>query len=100
MHLPKKSAPATEIKNRFGDYLKKVTHQREPLTIEKNGRPVAVLVDSEQWIRLREAEEETKPPHPWVVELDRLLDRIKKNHPDAKPFSAVELVRQIRDEEG
>lgn len=99
MRLPKRSAPATEIKNRFGDYLKKVTHQREPLTIEKNGRPVAVLVDSSQWTRLREAGEETKHPHPWGVSLEKLLDQIEKNHPDTKPFSAVELVRQIREEE-
>ena len=38
---------ATEVKNRLGDFLLKV--QREPIAIEKNGKPVAVTMSMEDY---------------------------------------------------
>ena len=43
---------ALEAKNRFGELLDSA--QREPVTIEKHGRPVAVVMSAEQY---REFEE-------------------------------------------
>ncbi len=39
--------PAAEAKTNFGALLEKV--QREPLTISKNGRPVAVLMSMDEF---------------------------------------------------
>jgi prevent-host-death family protein len=38
---------ATDVKNRFGEALE--TAQREPVTIRKNGRNVAVLLSAEEY---------------------------------------------------
>ena len=42
-----KTVSATEIKNRFGQYLARAAV--EPVAVEKNGRPVAVLLSFEEY---------------------------------------------------
>ena len=42
-----KAIPATEAKTNFGTLLEMV--QREPLTISKKGRPVAVLISMDEF---------------------------------------------------
>ena len=52
---------ATEAKNRFGDLLHRVVYDHEPVLIERNGRPMAVLVDIDQYLDMRrKARTETK----------------------------------------
>jgi len=43
-------ATATEVKNRFGEFMDKA--QREPVTVEKTGRRYAVLVSYDEYERL------------------------------------------------
>lgn len=86
------------MKNRFGDYLGEVLKRREPLLIEKRGKPVAVVVDFEQWRSLREGQV-SNAEHPWVGACRKLGEEIKREHPKLKSFSAAELVRQLREEE-
>ena len=45
------TASATEVKNRFGDYLDRA--QQEPVIIEKSGRRRAVLLSHAEYERLR-----------------------------------------------
>lgn len=92
-----KSASATKIKNRFGDYLGEVIYRREPVLIERHGKPVAVIVDFDEWKKLRNKKE--KKEHPWIKRLDELNEEYLKNHPDAKPWSAVDLINEIREDE-
>ena len=42
-----RTVSSAEAKNRFGELLD--TAQREPVTIEKHGRPVAVIVSAEDY---------------------------------------------------
>lgn len=92
-----KSIPATDIKNRFGDYLGEVLRKREPILIERHGKPVAVLVDLDQWNhRTFRKPEAAAFKDPWIEGLKKIHQRMKKNV--SKKFSAVELVRQIREE--
>ena len=51
-----KSASATDVKNRFGEFLEQV--RSEPLEVRKTGRPVAVLVSWEEYERLRALDDE------------------------------------------
>ncbi len=52
---------ATEAKNRFGDLLHRVVYDHEPVLIERNGRPMAVLVDIDQYLEMKQrARAETK----------------------------------------
>lgn len=58
-----KSISATEAKNRFGDLLSEAT--KEPVSIEKNGRVVAVVVPAGDYERAKDA-----------IALGRVTDRI------------------------
>ena len=44
---------ATDAKNRFGDLLHRVVYEHKPVLIERNGRPMAVLVDIDQFLDMR-----------------------------------------------
>ena len=44
---------ATDAKNRFGDLLHRGVYGHEPVLIERNGRPMAVLVDIDQFLDMR-----------------------------------------------
>lgn len=90
-----KSANATDVKNRFGDFLGTVIRKREPLVIERHGKPVAVLVRYEEWAGKRKGPEKKTP---WVDSCERLAQDIARTHP-SRSFSAVDLVRAIREEE-
>jgi len=48
-------ATATEVKQRFGEYLDRA--QREPVEIDRSGRLVAVLVSAEEYEALVRAED-------------------------------------------
>jgi antitoxin Phd len=50
-----KEAAATDVKNKFGQMLEAV--MSEPVTIEKNGRPVAVIMSMAEYERLVEIED-------------------------------------------
>ena len=45
--------PATQAKNRFGDLLHRVCYEKKPILIEKSGRPMAVIMDVDQYLDLK-----------------------------------------------
>jgi len=51
---------ATDAKNRFGELLEAV--HREPIEIDKKGRPVAVMLSYETYQEMKEALGEAKKP--------------------------------------
>ena len=57
---------ATDAKNRFGDLLHKVVYGHQPILIERNGRPMAVLVDIDQYLELKKKARAAskEPPFP------------------------------------
>jgi len=50
-----KTANATDIKNRFGEYLDEA--RSEPLVVNRNGRNVAVLLSWGEYVRLSALED-------------------------------------------
>lgn len=48
-------ASATEVKNRFGEFMDKA--QIEPVTVEKTGRQYAVLIGYDEYMRLKALED-------------------------------------------
>ncbi|HLJ57542.1 MAG TPA: type II toxin-antitoxin system prevent-host-death family antitoxin [Chthonomonadaceae bacterium] len=48
-------ATATDVKNRFGEFMDKA--QIEPVTVEKTGRRYAVLIGFDEYMRLRALED-------------------------------------------
>lgn len=99
--MPKESISATEIKNRFGDYLGTVLKQHEPLLIERHGKPAAVLVDYEKWQAMTEDCLSEKDV-PWVHSLEKVIQEIERSRCQqkrkGKKFSAVDLIKKARQE--
>lgn len=91
-----KTVSATEIKNRFGDYLGEVIHGGEPVLVERHGRPVAVLISYKNWIK---KEIGTERENPWFAAYSDLMEKIRRESPSPLKTSAVELVRMVREEE-
>jgi prevent-host-death family protein len=53
------SYSATEVKNRFGKILREAAQYGEPIVIERDGKPVAVIMSIETYERTRQ-----KTPEP------------------------------------
>jgi len=51
-----KMASATEVKNRFGEFMEKARH--EPVMVEKTGRKYVVIMNHEEFERLRALEDQ------------------------------------------
>lgn len=51
---------AFEARTRFGEILDSVRYRKEPVVVEKNGRPAAVIVDLEAYQALEALREEEK----------------------------------------
>jgi prevent-host-death family protein len=97
MTSPFKTAPATAVKNRFGDYLGEVLETHEPLYIDRHGKTVAVLVDIKRWLQKEALARGSQTP--WCDGLKTLLKKARKRRSGGKSASAVDLLRELRDEE-
>ncbi|HLF72887.1 MAG TPA: type II toxin-antitoxin system prevent-host-death family antitoxin [Anaerolineales bacterium] len=53
--MPIKYLPATEVKNRFGRVLREVARSGGPIYIERDGKPVAVILSVREYERARRA---------------------------------------------
>ena len=51
--MPVKYLPATEVKNRFGRVLREVTRTGGPIYVERDGKPVAVIINVREYERTR-----------------------------------------------
>jgi len=49
------TANATEVKNRFGEFMDAA--QKGPVTVEKTGRPYVVMLSQEEYERLQKLED-------------------------------------------
>lgn len=105
MQAQPKTVSATEIKNRFGDCLAEVISSRDPLIVERHGKPLAVLIDYQNWIknsdRIKTGSEKGKTP--WTDACRKLAQSIRKRtlkpRRATQPVSCVEIIRQVREEE-
>ncbi len=57
---------ATNAKNRFGDLLHQVCYEKKHVLIEKSGRPMAVIMDVEQYLELKRSARRNTPLKPGV----------------------------------
>ncbi|MBI3332704.1 MAG: type II toxin-antitoxin system Phd/YefM family antitoxin [Candidatus Omnitrophica bacterium] len=51
---------AYQVRTRFGEILDAVRYRKEPVVVEKNGRPAAVIVDLEAYRALETLREEER----------------------------------------
>lgn len=84
-----KTATATDVKNRFGEYLEQA--RIEPIEVRKTGRPVAVLIAWDEYERLRALDDA------WWAEQARKAEQ--KGY--AGPAAAMKLIsRRMHEKTG
>lgn len=91
-----KEVSATEVKNRFGDYLGQVIHGGQVVLVERHGRPVAVLVSYDNWTGKQEAESSTDL---WLSAHKDITGKIAQDKTRPPKHPADALIRKIREEE-
>lgn len=85
----------TQVQNNFGSYLAQVKRKRQPIFVERHGKPVAVLLGYEAWQELRG--EKVPQRSVWVEQARQFSDRVAKHH--RRPsVPAVDLIRELREE--
>jgi prevent-host-death family protein len=48
-----KTLPATEVKNRFGRVLREISKTGGPIIVERDGKPVAVILSVSEYTRMQ-----------------------------------------------
>ncbi|MCL5957731.1 MAG: type II toxin-antitoxin system Phd/YefM family antitoxin [Chloroflexi bacterium] len=94
--MPARRMSAREARANFGDLLGSVYYTKEPVIIERKGRPFAVVINPEDFQKLQKEQERA-----WTV-----VDRVRNRNADRDPdevlrdvTAEVEAVRQEMYEE-
>ena len=93
----KRVVSATEARIRFGELIRKVVEEREPVLVERGGKPYVVLLSVEEYERLKAAQKKEA----WreiVKEILSLGSRIKSRR-GGKPLTPPEeVIRELHEE--
>jgi prevent-host-death family protein len=69
-----RTVSATEARIHFGELMNEVMEHKQPILVEKNGKPQVVLLAIEEYQRLSARQ---RPPGDWEVQLDELHAQIR-----------------------
>ncbi len=93
----KRVVSATEARIRFGELIRRVVEEGEPVLVERGGKPCVVLLSVEEYEHLKAAQSKET----WrdtVEEILRLESRIKSSR-NGKPLPPPEeIIRELREE--
>lgn len=83
-----KHMSSKEARERFSDLLGSVYYTKEPVIVEKKGKPVAVVISPEQYEAMQKEEER----------LWRVVDQIRARNADNDPDDVFQDITTIVDE--
>jgi prevent-host-death family protein len=85
-----KRMSAKEARERFAELLGQVHYGKDTVIVEKQGKPVAAVIDMERYARLAKAWDE-----PFVV-LDRIRDKNRDKRPDRVEKDVAGAIAEVR----
>lgn len=85
-----KRMSAKEARERFAELLGQVHYGKDTVIVEKQGKPVAAVIDMERYARLAKAWDE-----PFVV-LDRIRDKNRDKRPDRVEKDVTGAIAEVR----
>lgn len=93
----KRVVSATEARIRFGELIRRVVEEREPVLVERGGKPYVVLLSVEEYERLKAIQ--SKETWQEIVEqVLRLGSRIRSRR-KGKPLTPPEkVIHELREE--
>lgn len=84
---------AEEARDRFGEVLNRAYYQREPIIVERQGKPVAVVVSPADFERYQQLARDR-----FFQVVDRVQDRNAAHDPDEVLRDVTEAVDEVRRE--
>lgn len=90
--MPTRRMSAREARANFADLLGLVYYNREPVIIEKKGRPFAVVINPEQYAVVEKQIEKAR------ATVDRVRERNADNDPEEVLRDVTAVVEQVRQE--
>jgi len=85
-----KRMSAKEARERFAELLGQVHYGKDAVIIEKQGKPVAAVIDMERYERLAKAWDK-----PFAV-LDRIRDKNRDKRPDRVEKDVADAIAEVR----
>jgi prevent-host-death family protein len=86
---------ATEARVHFGELIRRVAEDEEPVVVERGGKPQVVLLSLPQYERLLAGQ---KPEPDWWSALRRTHDLIRAELGDRELPPAEDTIREMREE--
>ncbi len=90
-----KAISATDARIHLGELMRTAVEQRQPIVVERAGRPHVVIISFEEYRRLRDAKADQPE---WMFLLDQAHEQIKTELGDRKLIPPEEIIRQMREE--
>lgn len=89
---------ATEARVHFGELLRRVVEEGQPVIVERGGKPQAVVLSLAEYERLR-AHDTKERRHDLLARIERLAEEISARR-DGLPLTPPpeEVIRQMREE--
>lgn len=87
---------AKEARDNFSDVLNRAYYQQEPIVVERQGKPVAVVISLEEYEQYRRYKELAKERFFQVV--DRIQERNADKDPDEVYRDVTVAVEEVRQE--
>lgn len=95
--MMKRVVSATEARIRFGELIRRVVEEGEPVLVERGGKPYVVLLSVEEYERLKAI----RSKETWRETIDKILhlgSRIKSRR-KGKPLTPPEkIIQELREE--
>ncbi len=90
---------ATEARIRFGEVMRRAAENREPIIVERSGKPYVVVLSVEEYDRLREghARESWKQTLGRILQLGDRIARRRGGKPLPPPDEMIHEAREERD---
>ena len=99
-----KAIPASEAKLKFGEMLNKCAYGKEPIVIKRHDKPIAVLINFEEWKKSTEKqntekqESEKSPLYYELIQLHRDMAAYRKKHGIKITKTTEQLLKESREE--
>jgi prevent-host-death family protein len=86
---------ATEARIRFGELMRRAVEGREPVIVERGGKPHVVVLSVAEYERLRIGQQEQES---WKELVHRARGQIRAELGERELPPAEEIIRQVREE--
>ena len=86
-----------QAKNEFNALVTEVNRTKEPVIIEKRGKPVAVIVDFTTYHENNQVDKKSQQDN-FFKELLAHHEQMKADNPNWESCDSVELIREMREE--